>query len=173
MNSYMRRLVLICIVLFITAAEAKADVNFTDPHRIFRFTVPAGWIYQAGESNDRLLVFYGPDTEQLLYIEYFTDLDVEDSYQFCNRVLRHFSADYGLPDFELLEEPVVWNFAGIEAAAVEYSFVGSKERIERRIFVAKGSAGLTITFSDGRPYFAESLDHFDFILNSWSWEVSQ
>ena len=44
----MRRLVLICIVLFITAAEAKADV-FTDPTEFSDLPFQLGGFTRRGE----------------------------------------------------------------------------------------------------------------------------
>ncbi|HHT36981.1 MAG: hypothetical protein ACE3NC_07410 [Candidatus Wallacebacter cryptica] len=168
-----RTMLLVLLLLLLTSGAVKADVNFIDPHGSFMFTIPNGWIFQAGESSERLLVFYGPEDDQLLYIEYFADLSLDDPWEFGRRVLKHFSAEYGLRDFELIADPELWNLNGIEAAVIEYKYRGSKTRREQRFFVVIEQVGLNISFSDAEASFDHSREEFDLILNSWRWEVDQ
>jgi len=154
-------------------AESQADMKFSDPYQLFHFMIPSGWIFQAGESSRQLLVFYGPEHDQLIYIEYFPEISFSDPMDFAAQVLGHYSADYGLTSFELVNAPRLIDLAGVKAALVEYDYLGRKERTECRIFTIVNQIGLTITFSESKTHYAYSKDLFDSILASLTWEVSQ
>jgi hypothetical protein len=166
----------LCVSVPAASGEEAAEVveaRFFDPYRLFQLTIPSGWIFQAGESGADLLVFYGPEHEQLLYIEYFPEIAFSDPMVFADKVTGHYGAEYGLKGFQLLTGPFPAELDGITAAQVEYSYLGRKERTEYRIFVIVDQMGLTITFSDARPHYAYSKRQFDAILASFGWEVGK
>jgi len=170
----------LCILTTAVKAESPADtaggvadVEYSDLYGLFQLMIPSGWIYQAGESSACLLVFYGPEHEQLLYIEYFPELTFTDPMEFAASVLNHYGAAYGLNGFELISGPTLIDLAGLKAAQVEYNYVGKKEWTECRIFAIIDQMGLTITFSEASEYYSDSKAQFDSILASLSWEVSK
>ena len=67
--------------------------------------------------------------------------------EFGRRVLKHFSAEYGLRDFELIADPELWNLNGIEAAVIEYKYRAARPAANS-VFVVIEQVGLNISFSD-------------------------
>ncbi|HKM17435.1 MAG: hypothetical protein GX228_01220 [Firmicutes bacterium] len=164
--------VVILVFTTVVKAESESDVRFCDPHHLFHVVIPSGWIFQAGESSSHLLVFYGPEHDQLIYIEYFPEIAFSDPMDFAANVLEHYSADYGLPKFELVRELEPIDLGGVKAALAEYDYLGRIERTECRVFVIIDQIGLTITLSEAKPHYAVSKAQFDLILADWGWEVS-
>lgn len=163
-------LILVFALSYINVFSAAA-AGFSDPQGVFHFELLDGWIYQVAASEPNLLVFYGPGDDQILYIEYFPCINIQNPIQFAAVALQHYSADYGLPEFKISSVLHTRILAGREVGEVEYSYRGKKERIERRIFAVVGSMGLTITFSDVPASYHEMIDQFERMLDSWLWEV--
>ncbi len=162
---------LVFILLFTFAGTGKADVEFYSNSGLFSFAIPPRWIYQINESNDQLLVFHGSRPKQLFYIELLGEVRDCDSYDFGKRVLEHYSADYGLRNFQIESGLSHLDLADVASTVVEYSFTGSEHRIERRIFVVVDGMGITITYSDAKTEFLNNASQFEAIIASWKWEV--
>lgn len=161
---------LLSLVLpLIITVNVKATADYVDQHGLFVITIPPGWIYQAQESDSRLLVFYGPQQDQLLYIEYFFGIEHDSALEFAHTVLKHFDAEYGLPDFTVLSELESRDLTGIPAEEIVYSYSGRKKRMEHRLFVINRQWGLTITYSDSFEAYDTNRDQFNYVLDRWSW----
>lgn len=156
-------------ILLIMSIYVKATANYFDPYHLFEFRVPVGWIFQVSESEADLLVFYGPSQDELLYIEYFKEISDQSSLEFAERVIEHYDSVYGLVDFEIVQELELKEIDGISVADVVYSYSGTKNRTEHRIFAVLHDYGLTITFSDTHDHYHEGEVQFELILDNWTW----
>ncbi len=161
-------LLAIFLAIMATGNVSGTDTYLSQPG-LFKIKIPSGWIYQVTESDENILVFYGPKSEQLLYIEYFGKIKDETSLDFGKRVIKHYNADYGLVNFEMLRELELVDLSGKMVASVVYSYKGHAKLVEYRYFVVFRGQGLTITYSDLATNYPQNTDGLNFVLENWSW----
>lgn len=157
------------MTFLLITAMANANSVFFDSNGNFSLHVPSGWVYHAFESRSDLVVFYGPGDGQVLYIESFKDILNKSPYAFAERIVDLFNSNYGLTDFDLLLAPQERNLRDLTIVEIIYSFLGTKPRIEHRIFAVHQNWGLTITYSDSFDDYHNNSNEFELILSEWMW----
>lgn len=167
------RLGLAAALIILAASQALGNgFMFTEPGGYYQTVIPEQWVYQTHQSDNHLVVFYGPDESNLLYIERLQHILDDNARSFAERTLNLYEAPGGLRGFQL-EEPVTeLMIDGVAAASSVYSYLlDSKARQwEYRIFIVlEDEQGIVITISDSEDSFEDSCAVFQTVISNWRW----
>lgn len=167
----------VCVVVVILALafSVPSGANsfiFVDNSGLFSTSVPGEWVYQTQYSDTNLSVFYGPGTSNLVYFEVLYPIDFKDAIHYLDYVVNHFKGPGGLKDFHLEEGPQAFEFHGVPAASMTYTYTSSGEaavREYRLIAILENQHMVSVTISDSETTFAQTLKDIGPVLTEWWW----
>lgn len=148
----------------------SAPSAFVDPDGFFSLQVPAGWTYQADDSEAGFALFYGPGSYDLFYVEMIGAGAVPLTPEAQARAALEQYAGRGLSGFRIVSQPASGTLSGREASFIVYSYVDSSgiAMTEGRAFVISGSDVYTIAFADAADRFDDNVAVFNSVLNSFA-----
>lgn len=171
--------VVAALALFVSsAAHAQfaaglqtASTSFQDPDGRFTLTLPSGWSYQPDKSEPSFLVFFGPGSHDLFFVEV---LDVSHTgatpVDLAHDAVALYSGPNGLEGFEIVAAPAPGQLGGKDAAFMVYSYDDGAGTavIEGRAMTIYQDKVFTLAFADRADLFEASTATFNAVMSSFT-----
>lgn len=164
----LKQFVIFFFLVATLAGHAHGQQTITDPQGLFEFALPSGWVFQAQQSSDSMLVYMNSGKDRVFYTE-----NRPSRYQSLEeaktRILDVYASEWGLKEFVLLETEADMSVDGQDAVQICYQYVDEHSYTikESRIIVLVEDTLVSAAAAAAEEDTAPSL--LEDVLESWRW----
>lgn len=174
MGKYRLGIIAITIVLAIVCSSGVGlgqTFTLTDPLNLYSTAIWDQWVFQAHQSTQSMIVFYGEGDFDLLYIETLEGVFDSSVQEFAERSLKLYQEPGGLRGFVLDTPLETVDVAGTPGLSCAYTYLDDRgnKLWEYRIFLLLPSnRGLSLALSSDGSWVTDGL-MFQEMIEYWRW----